>query len=165
MEVLPVREEDLPEIFSLEQRIEGGAGAGIDVLQARRQAFPDGFLAAWETGCLVGYLESCLWNRENPQFDPHPDFFAAQHRADGKILYIIFIGVAPDYRRLGTASTLIKSIIPVARKYGAERIQAVTRPHLLRLYTKLGFVALREIPFFLPGLVDEFRLMELAVQD
>ena len=164
MEILPVRDDELMEIFSLEQSIEGESGASIAALRARRQMFEGGFLVAREAGRIVGYIESCLWNRVSPKFDPHADFFAGQHCADGKILYIIFVGVAHNYRRQGIANTLIRAIMPVARKYGAQRVQAVTRVNLLPLYTNLGFTVLREMPSFLPGNADDLRLMELDLE-
>ncbi len=154
MKVSSVREDELFKIFSLEQSMEGESAASLETLQVRQQMFGAGFLAARKDDRIIGYLESCLWNVEIPEFQPYPGYFANRHCAHGKTLYIIFMGVDCDFRRQGVASTLLQAVAMAAYNSGAERVHAVTFAHLLPLYIKMGFKEVQAMPHFLPNLSD-----------
>jgi ribosomal protein S18 acetylase RimI-like enzyme len=159
MDISPVSTDDLNEIFFLEQSIEAESAASLETLRTRRQMFGDGFLAARINGRIMGYVETCLWDLSIPQFDQRSDFFTSRHSPHGKILYVIFLGVAQNSRRQGVASSLLDAVIKVANQYGVKVVQAVTRQYLLPLYLQNGFTIIRDMPNFLPDAAD-FHLME-----
>ncbi len=151
MDISPAKSYELPEVYALEQAIEGEDAATMDTLVSRHRMFNDGFLLARKNGAILGYIQSCLWNLNRPEFNSQADFFTRHHRLDAKNLYIIFLGVAPDQRRKGVASALLYAIQIVAESYSVAGIQAVSRYDLIPMYKKNGFVEEDEIPGFLPG--------------
>lgn len=153
--------DDLAAIAVIEQQIEHESPADLTVLEARLTMFKEGFLTAWHDGRLIGYAESCLWNEDRPKFCSEKEFFAKKHTAQGKTLYIIFIGVCPQYQRRGIGTRLIQSLQQVAKAGGQKRVHAVTWYRLENLYIKQGFVAVSKIPAFLPE--GDFTLLEYAV--
>ncbi len=160
LEIGPASYEDIAEIYRLENEIEGDDGADLVTLTARWRMFGAGFLTARQDGCLVGYIESCLWDRRLPSFEAQPDCFSSQHRIGAETLYIIFIGVAADCRRRGVASSLLAAISWVGRCYGARRLQAVSRDHVMPLYEAADFLPVTAMPDFLPEPAVNFMLME-----
>ncbi len=160
LEISPASYEDVAEIYRLEAEIEGDDGADFATLTARWQMFGAGFLTARQDGRLAGYIESCLWDRQLPYFEAQPDYFSSQHRLGAKTLYIIFIGVAADCRRRGVASSLLAAVSRVGRYYGARRLQAVSRDHIMPLYEAAGFLPVTAMPDFLPEPAVDFMLME-----
>ncbi len=151
---------DIEEIYLLESEIEGNDGADLVTLTARWRMFGAGFLTARQGGRLVGYIESCLWDCQLPYFEARPDFFASLHRLGAANLYIIFLGVAADYRRQGVASSLLAAVSGVGYRYGACRLQAVSRGHITPLYEAAGFLPVVAMPGFLPESGVDFMLME-----
>ncbi len=163
LEIGPASYEDIAEIYRLENEIEGNYGADFATITARWRMFRAGFLTARQDGRLAGYIESCLWDRRLPYFEARPDFFASRHRLGAETLYIIFIGVAADCRRLGVASSLLAAISRVGRYYGARRLQAVSRDHIMPLYEAAGFLPVTAMPDFLPEPAVDFMLMEQSL--
>lgn len=161
MIIEPAANSDIFEISLLEMAIEGRGAAGIETLRVRQVMFPDGFLVARKDGRIIGYLQSCIWDRQVPEFQPRADFFPSQHRLDGAILYLIFVGVSEHQRRHGVGSRLVECLTPLADKYGARKIHAVCRDYLVPFYAGLGFFQSRELPGFLSE--GEFFLMERAL--
>lgn len=159
MQILPVKAEKLGQIAFLENAIEGVDAASLKTLSSRLHMFPEGFRAACEGDKIVGYIESCLWNVDPPKFEPQVDFFFQHHNSQGRILYIIFVGVTQEYRRKGIGSMLIKSLLNIAEEFGAHKIHAVCREDLRPFYDSMGFVARQRLPGFLP--VGTFTLMEM----
>lgn len=149
MDFFTARDRDLAQIAFLENAMEGADAASVETLRARLRIFPEGFLVAWEQGRLVGYIESCLWDRAIPEFQPHPGFFAEQHRPAAKTLYIIFIGVREEYRRQSVGSQLIEALLQATRPLALQRVHAVSRDQLMPFYQNLGFVAKTTLPDFL----------------
>jgi len=147
----PAKSADLREIAALEEVIEGDSAAGRDLLQARLMMFREGFLVARESGRIIAYAESCIWDEEIPSFRKEADFFSSRHHLAGNSLYIIFLGVAPESRRHGVASKLIAALLEVGKRYCVKRIHAVTWEYLVPLYTGQGFMRAEEIKGFLPN--------------
>ncbi len=160
LEIGPASYEDIEDIYLLESEIEGADGADFVSLTSRWRMFGAGFLTARHGGRLVGYIESCLWDRQLPYFETRPDFFASQHRLGAEKLYIIFLGVAVGCRRQGVASSLLAAISWVGRRHRACRLQAVSRGHIIPLYEAAGFLPVVAMPGFLPEPATDFMLME-----
>lgn len=159
MEIGIAEQEDLAQIAFLENAIEGAGAASLSTLQRRRQMFGEGFLVAKQGPTVVGYIETCLWDRAIPRFQPEPDFFFNEHKPSGPNLYIIFVGVDERYRRHGLGSELVLRACSVARNLSMTRVQAVSGDRLIPFYEGLGFVAARVLPSFLPD-GRSYTLME-----
>ena len=157
------RLDDLAEIVQIEREIEPGSPAAFSVLQARLTMFQKGFLTAWHDGKLVGYAQSCIWDKKIPKFSSEKNFFSNKHTAAGETLYIIFIGVRLEYQRQGVGSRLIQSLRELARELGIKRVHAVTWGHLQKLYVEQGFKPVKRMPGFLPK--GEFTLLEYRLKN
>jgi ribosomal protein S18 acetylase RimI-like enzyme len=124
--------------------------------------FPAGFLTAWHAGRLAGYAQSCIWDEKIPKFSPAKNFFRNKHTAQGETLYIIFVGVSPEYQRQGIAGRLIHALREVARENGQKKVHAVTWDHMRKLYVKHGFKPVGKMPGFLPK--GEFTMLEYRLE-
>nr|MBF0223328.1 GNAT family N-acetyltransferase [Desulfobulbaceae bacterium] len=164
MHITPAQEEDISQIVFLENFIEGRDAASRQTLLARLQMFSEGFLVAKIKGRVAGYIETCIWHRETPQFQADPNFFLTEHALDGAIIYIIFVGVEERQRRHGIGSHLIREVIEtIGGKFPANRVHAVSRDPILPFYRNLGFSTVKRLPGFLPD-KQMYSLMEFCLR-
>jgi|SRR3989344_428918 len=152
---------DLENIQDIEQIVEGDDAASFEVLRSRLEMFPEGFLVAEQDQKIIGYVESCLWNkRDFKTFDEIRDF-PKDHAPDGKDLYVIFLAVHPRFRRKGVGSKLIKTLQDYAVVEEKERVILVAGGGFLPdFYKSLGFKKIRELPNFNNGVgtLMEYKL-------
>jgi ribosomal protein S18 acetylase RimI-like enzyme len=147
MKIEPVSDKTIHQVASLEKCIEGDDAADLAVLISRQEMFPDGFLVAIENGEVVGYIESCLWDRN--EFASAYLEYPKYHNANAKALYVIFLAAHPDHRGKGIGGRLVQSLQEVAKDMGKEKIILVARDKLLKFYGKLGFTIIKALPEFL----------------
>lgn len=149
LDIHPVSEEELDQVLAIETVLQGEHAATREVLEIRRNMFADGFLVACVDGKVVGYLESCIWNSKNfTTFNEIRDF-PSLHNITADNLYIIFLAVAEESRRMGIATALLKKIINVAQSLAKEEVQLVSTHDYQPLYQKVGFQNTRFLPNFL----------------
>jgi len=142
---------DIAQISELEEAIEKENAASSKTIFSRLKMFPEGFLVAKEKNRVVGYLESCLWDKNNFETFNEIKDFPKNHNQNSKTLYIIFLAVAEDQRRKEVGSELVKTIIGSAKNYKLEKVQLVAgEGFLVDFYRGLGFQAIRSLPNFLP---------------
>lgn len=164
VQITPAQEKDISQIAFLENFIEGSDAASRQTLLARLQMFREGFLAAKIKDRVVGYIETCLWHRETPEFQADPNFFLTSHAPDGGVIYIIFVGVEERQRRHGIGSQLVREVIDtVGCKFPATRVHAVSRDPLVAFYKNLGFSEVKKLPGFLPD-QQNYSLMEYCLK-
>jgi len=151
MHIRNVAVRDIDQIYLLEQSIEGKYAANRETLTARIQMFFQGFYVAEENGKIIGYLESCLWNKLNfERFDEIKDF-PKHHDPEGKILYIIFVGVNKNYRKRGIGSALVRKAQEYAEQHNLQKVQVISgEGSLVYFYKKLVFGVMRELTNYLP---------------
>jgi ribosomal protein S18 acetylase RimI-like enzyme len=158
--ITPASAADISQIHFLESAIEGPGAASPRTLIARLAMFNEGFLVARRDAKVIGYIETCRWQRETPEFRTDPDFFANEHTGAGSILYIIFLAVEERQRRYGVGSQLVREVIKrVGVEFPVSRVQVVSRDPLLPFYQNLGFSALQQLPGFLPD-GQQYTLLE-----
>lgn len=163
MKIRAVQPEDLPAIVALERRLEGESAAELQTLRVRQRMFPAGFLAAWKEENLLGYIETCQWGKQIPEFDADPEFFRRFHQERAAILYVIFIGVQPWAQRQGVGRRLLAAAQGLAVSQAAQRVHAVARRGMARFYLGAGFQLRRPLPEFWGG--GDFHLMEWRVAE
>ena len=119
--------KDIKSIVELEKKIELGNPATAEMLYSRLKMFEEGFLVALAKNQVVGYVETVIWKEkkfytflEICQFSDHCDL-------NGDTLYIIFIGVDINYRRIGIASRLISELFRIAKKYKINQVGLVSK--------------------------------------
>ena len=159
MEIRNATIEDIDEIRALERNIDEEYPATKETLLERLEMFPDGFYVVEIDGKIVGYIETCLWDKEDIEtFDKIKDF-PKQHDPKGKTAYVIFIGVGADYRRQGVGSALIQEVQKLASERGLKKVQLVAiEEDLLGFYGKLGFEFVKKLPNYYrlgPGFLME----------
>lgn len=160
LEIVQATAADISQIHFLESAIEGPDAASPQTLLSRLAMFNDGFLVAKRDARVIGYIETCLWNLDTPEFKADPDFFASQHTKEGAILYVIFVGVEERQRRHGVGSLLVSEVFKkVGRDFPVSRMQAVSRDLFVPFYKNLGFSAVKQLPGFLPD-GQQYTLME-----
>jgi len=153
---------DLKKILEIEKQIEKEYPADYDTLFARLNTFSDGFFVVEEDKGICGYVESCLWNKERFQTFEQISDFPKNHDPNGKILYVIYLGVLECCRRKGYGSHLIKSLIAYAKEHNLSKVQLVAgEGFLVNFYKGLGFSVVENLPDFLPdvrGVLMEYVL-------
>lgn len=162
MKIRNARLQDIDPVAELERKIEKENAATKETLLARFNMFPQGFYVAEEGGNIVGYVESCLWDKKDfKTFDEIRDF-PKHHKSNGKTLYVIFLGVAENHRRKGVGSGLTRTLRRYASGRQLERVQLVAgEGFLVDFYKRLGFGIVRQLPHFLPyssGALMEYRV-------
>jgi ribosomal protein S18 acetylase RimI-like enzyme len=142
-----VSDKTIVQVASLESQIDSEHAANLSTLIARQKMFQDGFLVAIQNGAVIGYVESCLWDRTEFHIE---DFdFPKYHNPSAKSLYVIFLATHPDHRNSGIGSQLMLSIQNLATRKGMERIILAARDEYVGFYSKLGFHIVRALPNFL----------------
>lgn len=155
--------EDIEKVSILEKQIEKDNAATYKTLILRFKMFPKGFYVAEENGEIIGYVESCLWDKESFQTFKEVKDFPRQHNANGKTLYIIFLAVGEKHRMKGTGSELIKTLQKYAEFHNLNKVQLVAGDgFLVDFYKKLGFRIIKKLPDFLP--YSPGTLMEYGAQ-
>jgi len=155
------RQKDLKQIYFLELQIDPENPASEKSLKSRLDIFNDGFLiAADQEGKIVGYLHSILLNDFNfSKFEEISNFF--QHfNYQGDTLYINFIGVSKEYRRIGIALYLLRYIEKIAIYYKAYKVKLVSKSSAVNFYKKFGYKIIDELPNFLKNNKNSAYLME-----
>ena len=162
MKIRNATTQDIEKVAELEKRIEGENAATKDTLLSRFNMFPQGFYLAEQEGNVLGYVESCLWNKDNFEtFDEIKDF-PKQHNSEGRNLYIIFLGVDKNQRRRRIGSELIRTLQNYASEKKLDKVQLVAgESFLVDFYKGLGFEIVKELPHFLP--YSKRTLMEYKV--
>lgn len=163
MEIQNAKLEDIGKIVELEKRIEKENAATKETIISRFGMLLQGFYVAVQDDEIVGYIESCLWDRDDFEtFDEIKDF-PKHHDPNGKTLYIIFLGVDEDYRRKGIGSELVRTLQKYASERLLDKVQVVAgEGFLTNFYKDLGFEVVRELPRFLP--YSSGTLMEYDIQ-
>ena len=147
----PELSDDLDQVSLLELLADPERPCTIENLVKRQEAYPQGFLVAKLCDKVVGYLQSCRWDRDSPPAFTEIDDYSAEHLDDGRILYLIFMGVSVPFRGLGIGARLIDEAVRLALREDIREIHLVSRPELVGFYERLGFSREATIPGFLPG--------------
>ena len=146
------REEDVFEVAELEKEIEGENAASLETITERFGMFPEGFIVAEDRGRIIGYIESCRWNKEAGDFHKFEEIknFSKNHNEKGANLYLIFLAVDEYYRRNGIGSLLVKSLIKYSVNNKIRKIQLVAKLELKKFYSSLEMKSVIKLPNFLP---------------
>jgi len=112
-----------------------GTRASRDKFESRARIFPEGFFLAYESGHPVGVSTS-----EIIQFDPQTPieswesitnngFITSEqsengetigHNKNGNALYVVSVGVNPDYQKRGVGSQLVQEQIKLTKEKGLK---------------------------------------------
>ena len=91
---------DINSVAELEKRIEKENAATKEILLSRFNIFPQGFYITEENGCVIGYVESCLWNKTNFETFKEIKDFPKHHDPNGKILKNIICNLSWSGQKL-----------------------------------------------------------------
>ena len=142
--------DEIEQIAALEKRIEGEYAADISTLGSRLLMFPEGFLVGETEGSIVGYLESCRWNKTMVETFESIREFPIHHNPMGAFLYIIFLGVDENFRKRGYGTVMLFEAVEAAKSFGCQAVQLVSRSGLEQFYEMRGFKREMELPHYLP---------------
>ncbi len=143
---------DIKAVYDLERSIEKDYAASVETLRKRLDMYPQGFYVAVKDRKIIAYMETCLWDKESFAYFNEISDFPVHHDPNGKCLYLIYIAVDKDYRRLSIGSQLIAILKQHALQHNLKKIQLVAAEGFLPdFYRKMGFKSIAELPGFLPG--------------
>jgi len=145
-------EEDIIEIYKIEQIIEKSNAATENILYERQKLFPEGFLVIKNSdNKIVGYLESVIWHDfKFCRFEDISDF-SLHFSPYGDTLYIIFVAVHPKWRKQYLGLALVRTAVEFAKQYGVDKVKLVAKDSRIGLYQKCDFDFVKELPDFLEG--------------
>lgn len=115
----------------------------------RFKYFPKGFLGAYDNGRLAG---TTFGHPQSKLFRTWEANMREGYDPNGKIFYIVNVGVSEFHRGKGIATSLVNVNKELARELGMEKIQLGARniPSNIKLYLKCGFKPIETIEDYLP---------------
>jgi len=122
IQMRPANLADLPAIVALDQAIFGAYGADEDpqIIEARLKTFAAGSRVIVEGEAIVAYLTTEKWlTRREPVLNEDP---ATTHQADGRVLNITTLAVAPQAQRRGFGRRLLDAAREIAYSEGCTEI-------------------------------------------
>ena len=139
----PATLADWPGIAALDQEIFGAYGAQEEpaIIRSRLLTFPQGCAALEGDDSdgrrfIAGYLTTEKWTElREPALDEEPQ---ESHQADGRVLNITTLAVAPACQNQGLGARLLDHAIAVAQQEGCRQIILETA-HAERFYLRHRF--------------------------
>lgn len=153
------RREDLSQIAQIEQAAEATEPATVETLKERLDMFNEGFLVATFGEDVVGYVESCRWNRNSVDSFEEINNFPVEHTSEGKNLYIIFLCVVKPFRAFGIGSKLMNEIVN-RQKDEVDTVQLVSKPELTDFYAEIGFKKEKDVEGFVTSRTSIFMVLK-----
>lgn len=129
---------DVPAVGQLDSEAFASYGTAEDpdIIRARLQVFPEGFLVVEEDGSVLGFGSSEKWlHYREPALNEDP---RDTHRSDGTVLCITGMAVKATHRNRGIGSAILARLVGVAREHRCEQVVLETT-HAQRFYEKYGF--------------------------
>ncbi len=134
---------DLPQVVQLDTEAFSpyGTAESPEIIHARQQVFPAGFVVAETEEGIIGYGSAEKWREvREPGLDENP---LTTHAPDGRIFCITGMAVAEAFRGQGVGTALTQHLIETARRHHCTAIVLETT-HAQAFYTRLGFHLLSE---------------------
>ena len=123
------KEDNINDIVQLEADTwPEGTRASKKAFENRIKTFPNGVIGARnEDNKLIGLATSCVLYKKDvtPEstWESLTDYGnITTHKEDGKVLYIVSLGVNPEYQRKGTGKQLLSAQKKLAKDMGLELV-------------------------------------------
>ncbi|HLP63454.1 GNAT family N-acetyltransferase [Flavobacterium sp.] len=155
-------ESDIKKVYDIELEIEHSNAASEETLNNRMFMFNEGFIIIKnkKNNNVVGYIESFIWNEKEFETFDEISNFPLNFNINGNTLYIIFVAVDKDYRKMGLATKLLNEVDLLAKKHNVKKVQLVAKDQLMNFYAKFGYKEIKELPQFLKDKDYKSVLME-----
>ncbi len=134
---------DLPQVIQLDSKAFSpyGTAESPEVIRARQQVFPEGFVVAEADGRIIGYGSAEKWREvREPGLDEDPHI---THAPDGPVFCITGMAVAEPFRGRGVGTAMTNRLIEVTRRQRCTTVVLETT-HAQAFYVRLGFHPLSE---------------------
>ena len=141
--IRPATPEDIPQVIQLDFEAFSpyGTAESPEIIRARQQVFPEGFVVAEVAGRIVGYGSSEKWSEmREPGLDENP---YDTHDPNGPIFCITGMAVAEAHRGQGIGAAMTRYLLDVARAQACHTVTLETT-HARAFYHRLGFETLTE---------------------
>ncbi len=150
---------DLPQVIQLDHEAFGpyGTAESPEIIHARQQVFPKGFIVAEVSGRIIGYGSAEKWpDMREPGLDEDP---RSVHDPQGRILNITGMAVQEAFQRQGVGAAMTQRLIRLARQHRCHTVILETT-HARDFYRRLGFDAFsqrteRDVTLFIMTLALE----------
>ena len=127
---------DLDLLYDAEKRCFKGDSLNREDLEAMLERFPEHFLLLYEEDVFIGYLISCPSSLE--RFEDTL-FQGKAYEEEGSQLYLLGLGILPEYQGRGYGSLLIERLKEDAFRQKRKRIILTCREELVSFYSRCGF--------------------------
>ena len=141
--IRPANRADLPQVIQLDSAAFSpyGTAESPDVIRARQQVFPAGFVVAEADGRIIGYGSAEKWREvREPGLDEDP---RVTHVPDGPVFCITGMAVEEAFRGRGVGTAMTNHLIEAARRQHCTTVVLETT-HAQTFYARLGFHVLTE---------------------
>lgn len=106
--------------------------------QKRLAVYPDFFWLLYDDGQLISFVDGMVTDEPDLRDEMYEN--ASLHNTDGAWQMIFGVNTLPQYRKQGCAGRLISQAIADARSQGRKGLVLTCKEHMLRYYSKFGFV-------------------------
>jgi len=154
--------DDLARVAQLEARVWRELAASAEEIRRRFSLFPKGFVVAATGAEILGFCCAVLTNLDPLHSGNLDEAFPPKHVPRGPYFFLFGLTVAPVFRKLGIADSLVRREVAVAARLEVDRIHLIANAHSRPLFIKHGFITLRPVPLFAgyPELMPNPVLME-----
>lgn len=131
--------EDLDAVAAVEAACFPKAEAATKVeFENRIKYYGNHFWLMFDGGKLIAFVDGFVTNERDLTDIMYEK--AEMHNENGRWQMIFGVNTLPEYRNCGFAAALIQKAIEDARKQGREGIVLTCKDHMIKYYTKFGFV-------------------------
>lgn len=134
----PMAAADLPAVSAIAAVVHTAHPEDDAVAAERLRLFPDGCLAAWRDGRIVGYALAHPWRSGAV---PALDTLLGAIPADSDVLYLHDVALLPAARRGGAARSVVARLVAVADRHGLARLALTAVSGTAPVWGRLGFLA------------------------
>ena len=106
--------------------------------QKRLAVYPDFFWLLYDDGQLISFVDGMVTDEPDLRDEMYEN--ASLHNTYGAWQMIFGVNTLPQYRKQGCAGRLISQAIADARSQGRKGLVLTCKEHMLRYYSKFGFV-------------------------
>ena len=106
-------------------------------IRQRLEVFPESFFLAEENGQIIGLINGCVSSL--PRIEDRLFENAALHEPDGRNQMIFSLAVAPEARKKGVGTALLRRMIEESRKAGRKAVILTCKAEKIPFYQKAGF--------------------------
>lgn len=134
---------DLDRCFEIEKSAYAGDEAATkEKILKRIKIYPEGFIVLENNKEIIGFINSGAAHKVALSEDEFKELIG--HEPSGKHIVIMSVVVHPNYQGKGMAGKLLESFIETMKQSDKTDIYLICQTELIDMYSKYGFIYLRQ---------------------